>query len=347
MPQDYPGNVDALREELWGFFMESLAPGDDYTLIDAVSAEQVARITIPDDPRYENVNWRARRFGQDNARIGAHLDALSATSGAASIDLPRLLRQVAALRLDPEAEIDLLVIGDPVYVSEAEPHFSMRGPAGGILVPSDSHIPAPVAETPFGTAGRAGDLAGVTVHFCHTGQSLASDADAAVHRFWSLVVEGLGGELVTWTGDLAGCFDRFSARARNAPAAFTLAAEGPLAMTRIARDEVASGGGGTVINGIAVDSFNLFASNPHPALRHVQVTTGVEYEPASYPERYTHAWCYFSVMRDGIRVRFSVGAKEYGRPVTWRSATPQSLAAGGITVEEFVAAESACQWPEG
>ncbi|MEO0624681.1 MAG: hypothetical protein AAFU49_12910 [Pseudomonadota bacterium] len=103
--------------------------------------------------------------------------------------------------------------------------------------------------------------------------------------------------------------------------------------------------GKTIINGVEVEDFNLFADTPHPSLPGVTVVTGIRYRPADYPERYETAWCYFSVWKNGTEIKFDLGNKAPGEPPRPRASTSSARNAAGIAISDHQAGITACQWP--
>ncbi|MEM7530383.1 MAG: hypothetical protein AAF416_22540 [Pseudomonadota bacterium] len=278
------------------------------------------------------------------------LEAIAAADGGAGVDILKLLAEIPLSRPDAETPIEVLIIGDPIQTVAGEPHFSMRDDEGGFRLPSDAHIRASLAETPYGTAGREAALAAVTVHLCRVpdGEAWASDADEALNRFWSLFIAHQGGQLATWTDDLATCLDRFVERARKGAKAFVLdESEEGLVMKTVSRAKVATEDGTATLGGIEVESFNLFSTRAHPMLPGVEVVTGIKYDPRHYPRRYDHAWCYFVRYRNGVPVRFDIGARSYGQSVRWRSAQVRAQRTAGIAASDVLAAREACQLPDG
>ncbi|MEM9764638.1 MAG: hypothetical protein AAF968_19405, partial [Pseudomonadota bacterium] len=103
--------------------------------------------------------------------------------------------------------------------------------------------------------------------------------------------------------------------------------------------------GKTVVNGVEVEDFSLFADTPHPTLPGVSVVTGVRYAPEDYPTRYELAWCYFSVRRNGTDIRFDLGTKRQGKAVAPRATTLSARRAASIQLSDVEAGGRVCQWP--
>lgn len=348
LPKALPGGKAAIEEPLWRFFTEGLEPGDRYEVMNALVPGRIALIDLPDDKKMLRVKRRARKFQSENAAIYTHLESMGA--GAAPIDAMGALRREGLSRLDPAEPLALMLIGDPVQVLAGEPGFSMRGKDGKLRIPSDAHFAATLAETPWGIGAEGKDgLQNVTLHFCTVGGAakLTSDEEDALSRFWSLYVAARGGVLASWDRDLASCFERYSARIdRPLIDAKINADDKLLVMREIGREEVAAVRGKTVINGVEVESFNLFARKRHPTLSGVDVVTGVKYKPAEYPKTYETAWCYFSVVKNGTEIKFDLGSKSPGRSPYLDTSSSSARSAAGISNADFEAGKPACQWPD-
>lgn len=348
VPEAYPGDAGLFNAEMWSVFTTTVKPGDGYTVLNGTQGEQIAQIQMPDDPKFERIKPRIRSFGAENARIGAVLSGYQENTGAALIDIPAILRNLGDNRLDKDAETDLVIVGNPVHIAQNEPHFSMRDLNGALQIPSDAHIAASLAETPYGTSGRESGLQNVFVHFCllPDGEGWNSAYDEAAHRFWALHIEQQGGTLVTWTDDIKACFSRFKAKARNSAKSFTLQTDDiGLAMIQVSRDQIATLERGTkAVKDIAIDKFNVFPDAPHPRLA-VTVTTGIEYMATQYPEKFVHSWCYFLRHIEGAEVRVTVGTMSYGGTPRWKTPSANTLKAANVSQEDVYAAQEACQFP--
>lgn len=349
-----PANMprgDELKAEIWDFFLRGMAPGDALTLHDGLHPRELARIGIPDDPRYEEERFRTKALARETAMLSRRIDALGgAESGEFRyrIAFPEFAFSYANSRTGDGSH--MLVITSGLHHSALEPEFSIRHRGGELVLPNDAHIEAPLAESPYGTQGRGEALKGVVAHFC----LMAGDSPMTTHqkdelrRFWSLYVMGLGGEMATFTESLSGCFDRWRGKIRGGPPEEVLDGSSyVMAMRNVSRTSTREmrprpRGGSQA----GLEDFSLFSSNPHPALEGVDVTTGVTYRPDEYPKTYVRAWCYAMVEHRGAAVSVPIGKKVPLGDIEWASATTGTLAAAGISDVEAEAGRPACEFPE-
>ncbi len=344
LPQAMPGGGAPVKDALWQFFLHDLGPGDRYSVLNASVPGQVAVVQIPDEAKYTRAKWRAKSFARENMRVGRFVDQIA--DAPADIDLMGTLRHVALNRLD-DAPMNLMIIGSVVQEFPDAPAFSMLQGATA-LVPSPAHLSASVAQTPYGMGSEGTDgLANSYIHICPIGDGLSSEAEAAYQQFFGHYLARRGGNLVTWTEDLGTCVERFGAQVRQPIATEPFDhADDALVMRDITRQSVAiEEPTETILNGVTVDQFNIFASAAHPSLGGVQVTTGVAYAPGKYPDIYEAAYCYFNVASDGASIRIDLGDKSFDQPVVWDTPKAAALRAAGVSKREVHAGQSACQWP--
>ncbi|MEL6479026.1 MAG: hypothetical protein AAFR17_16990 [Pseudomonadota bacterium] len=352
LPTSLPGGKARIEAPLWAVFTDVIAPGDRYRVVNGTRPGRIALIDLPEDQKMTRKTRRAQAFRAENGRIYEHLKAME--DGPAPLDLAGLLRREAANRSADRADLALLILGDPTQLMPDAPSFSMRDESGVLRIPSDRHLSVGLQISPWGLGleGSAG-LAGIDVHICPVGQSarLSPAEDAALRRFWALYLAARSGQLASWEGDLETCFERFAAR-RTGPVVEVAANphDRDLVMRRVGHQTIetvtgVSASGKTVIDGVEVEDFSLFADRSHPTLPGVDVVTGVRYAPEEYPKRYQLAWCYFSVRRNGTEVKFDLGTKRQGKAVDPLSSTVQARRAAGIDLSDVEAGARACQWP--
>lgn len=341
-----PHGGEDLNQAAWAFFLRHLGPGDRYTVLNATVPGQIASISVPDDARYTRPKWRAQSFAQENRRIADHLGGLEA--GDPDVDLIGVLRHVALSRIDPERPLDLMIVGSALQRFLDTLALSM-GQGDAVFIPSPEHLTASVRETPYGIGAEGpGGLQNIYLHLCPIADDLRSDEAAALQSVYGRYVAARGGTLVTWSQDLATCFERWAAEVRDpleiAPYG---EATGQLAMVPVGQAEIVVEPEPTtvIVNGIEVDQFNLFSTAPHPTLTGVEVTTGVVYEPGKYPDVYEQAYCYFNVRQAGTHLRLDLGEKRFGRAPSLDHPSTATLRAAGITRGDYEAGRTACQWP--
>ena len=348
VPPNMPGS-DALKAEIWDFFLHGLAPGERLTLYDGMDGREILRIAIPNEERFGDERVRTKALGRETAQLSRAIDALSDEDNPSipyRINLPGLVYEYAQTRTSDERQ--LLVITSGMHLSDLEPSFSFRLVGSELFLPTDTHIEAPLSESPYGTRGLEAALNGVVVHIClqSDGDQLTTYQKDELRRFWSLYVRWLGGELATFTESLPGCFDRWRGKASGSlPEEALDISSNVLAMRRVTRTPLESPEpGGRTLLPEGVETFSLFASKPHPSLYGVAVTTGTKYRTDEHP-RYIYSWCYAMVQHGGATVRVEIGTKMPDLDVEWPPIPVGTLNAAGISQEEAEASRRACQFP--
>ena len=217
VPPNMPRSAE-LKAELWDFFLRGMAPGDGLTLHDGLFPRELARVEIPDDPRFDAQRARTKGLARETATLARRIDALGAGDSGEfryRIAFPEFAFAYANSRTGGESH--MLVITSGMHHAPLEPEFSLRHRGGELVLPNDAHIEAPLSESPYGTRDRGEALKGVVAHFC----LMAGDDEMTTHqkdelrRFWSLYVSNLGGEMATFTESLSGCFDRWRGKIRG------------------------------------------------------------------------------------------------------------------------------------
>lgn len=349
LPETYPGDATTLKTEMWDVFLSNVGPDTSYRVINGTSGKQAAHIKVPDDEKYDRVRWRIKQFAKQNAEIGGLLERYQDGVGTAQIDIPAIMRNLGDNRLNNDGEIDLLIVGSPVHLSETESHFSMRNSDSAFLIPSDAHITGSLSQTPYGTAGRESGLKNVSVHFCTVTSTddWNSAYSEAIHRFWSHSIAQQGGKLVTWTDSAKSCFERFKAKARNTRVEFApLDDKIALAMLPVSREQVETLElGRKALKDIVIDEFNVFPTAPHPWVSNLEVVTGIKYRASEYPQKFQTSWCYFNRVVGGVQIKIDVGTMEFGEKPKWLEPSESTLNSAKISRTNVIAARDACQFP--
>ncbi|MEM1363698.1 MAG: hypothetical protein AAGF94_18680 [Pseudomonadota bacterium] len=341
-PDQLQAALETQLEQVMTHLLDSLQPGDTALFLDGTEVERIALFAMPSGPQPIPANRALQANRKALANLGRFIRRSEAETGEGQIDLPGLLRHVRAHVPAPDGA-DLIVLGHPIFAPDETPRYSMASHR----VPSDGHISAGPDRSPFGTANLPGTLAGYDVYFGHLANDWAITPGHryGLERFWSLSVEAHGGSMAYQGADLATLFALAGDDAPNRAHAEPLKPNTPLEMVvygpEAERARAAQTTETVVVNGVAVDSFSLFAKAPHPSLPGVQVTTGIRYAPADYPHRYISAWCYVDRNLDGDRVIVDLGKKAWGGRVT----TFPAKASAGMTMAQVRSAKESCQWP--
>lgn len=204
-------------------YASQLTPEDSVTFVDAYNLRVIGEFTVPDDPRYKGTKARLAANKPDVAKIIAFTkQAKSGQPGGPTVNqalrLPQILRFIAQ-NITSDGGHDVVMLGSPFYDDPRDAAFSMAN----ANVPSDGHINNSTAETPYGGAGNTKLLAGMRVHMSYGDENIMVNTAHrnAVHRFWTLYIESMGGQLVYFDADRATLFERLDVNSSSPPHAFT------------------------------------------------------------------------------------------------------------------------------
>ena len=199
----------------------NLEPGDKAVFIDGYALKTLGTFKVPDDPKYRH----------PKARIALNRDAVGALmyfrgnaipagrpghpSVVRAVKLPQLLRFAGENFRSGEA-LDVLVLGSVRYDDPQEPAFSMKDGK----FPADTHLSASRGQTPFGAADTPKLLEDVRVHIVHNDPFNQERLRYYTQRFWTLYVEAMSGELVSYGSDIATILSRVKNGAPANPHSF-------------------------------------------------------------------------------------------------------------------------------
>jgi hypothetical protein len=234
---------DDVYRRIVGMILEDLPQKSSLTIYDAYNLTNITRLEIPDLRAFQSGKTRANQFKDQIGRLRQFLATEHTRPTAQKLNFDRALRLPQFLDFLSEnvgstEPVNVIVIGSPLYVDHKEPAFSM---VDGYF-PSDGHLLASRDQTVFGLQSRDVALKNFTVHFGYLGDPWVS----AIHRekiarFWTLYIDGQGGRLATFCGDLATLFD--SALRAGSPrnvAAEIDRSQTKVEMLRITRDVAAA-----------------------------------------------------------------------------------------------------------
>ncbi len=200
-PHQSPDALDAEVKRIIEVLV-GLEPNDKAAVIDGYSLEDLGLFLVPEGSRYasprariaknKDVIARMLQFAEDGQL--PQPDSMPSVNG---IRLPDLLLEAAANK--GSGALDVIILGSPLYADPRETSFAMTGGR----YPSDSHLFKSRAETPYGTAGLSERLAGIRVHMVFDRDQVIQSAQHAYYleRWWTLYIESMGGELVSFTGN--------------------------------------------------------------------------------------------------------------------------------------------------
>ena len=198
------------------FLTETLEPGESCLVFDAYRIHTLGAFTVPNNPAYRHPKAKIQANGQMVAALLAFAKAAKAPQGESEpgvIGAIRLPQALAFLGVNYPAaqESDIMLLGSPIYDDPGEKQFSMRRN----YIPGDGHLRKSRATTPYGIKGHETLLAKRRVHLGYPDERWKHGDHHVFHvlRFWTLYIEGQGGKLVTFTGDMSTLFERIKSKA--------------------------------------------------------------------------------------------------------------------------------------
>jgi hypothetical protein len=193
----------------------NLPAGENIIIMDGRSGESIAQLQSHGPKR---VRAFKRKNGENISKLLTFAKAARLMPGRIkrSLHIPRIVPELAQLSNDNQMHVILL--GAPLF---DEPQESGTSMAGG-LIPSDEHLNASRAANPFGLKGQENWLKGIRIHwqFPRHNAFMNKAHTYAIHRFWTLYIEGMGGALVSFGGELETLLKRASKDAKALPYSF-------------------------------------------------------------------------------------------------------------------------------
>src|SRR6266481_4094168 len=156
---------DDIYRSIIRLLVEDLPLKSSFEVYDAFDLKTIARVDLPNARVFESPKTRANQFGPAIRNLKLFL--VRAQSGSTNshsrcegaIRLPQFLDFVAQRPSTSSSELELLLIGSPLYEDSKEPRFSM---VDGYF-PSDGHLQASREASIFGFTGDAGTTSRLTV----------------------------------------------------------------------------------------------------------------------------------------------------------------------------------------
>lgn len=198
-----PNLPDAVRQEIAGVAGTALYQSDSGTRITVVRTDPLATIadlTVPDGSPV----LRQRRAAPSIARTVRELNAT--TNSLGQFLVPSILDAVG--RQWASQNDTVILVGPALHTDARQPEFNFT-----TNWPSDGHLVADAARSPFSTLDRRQILNGVGVYWIVTdADRMANTRQAkAVQRFWELYVAMQGGTLVNFSPDVTSTFGNAAA----------------------------------------------------------------------------------------------------------------------------------------
>jgi hypothetical protein len=191
------------------YIMSQLQPGDTLTFLNGPEGREIARLDLSDTQTAEDILSSKRKTNQffSGALQSVQDFAVSAAKKAEKLDADAVPMQVNLpgvlhnLTIHASKTPDVLVFGSLRYHDPRLPAYSMAH-----SFPNDAHVFYTPSETPFGAAGRDGQLEGTRVHFCDLDQGYVKEMQRlGLERATGLLVQGYGATFANATSDVAQC----------------------------------------------------------------------------------------------------------------------------------------------
>lgn len=234
---------DQVYRKVIAFVVDEIPLGSTLRIYDAYNLQTITELQIPEVQAFKSSKTRANQFAAQIHKLKLFLATEHPKPGrtgsqfADAVRLPQFmdfLRTATTPSIEP---LTLILLGSPLYMDPKEPSFSM---ADGYY-PSDGHLRVGRDKSVYGVADRTNSLRNVIVHLVYFGDPWVSDLhQEKVSRFWRLFLGSQGGNLATFSGDLATAFK--NARLLAGPEAPLTAsvtldpAQSKVEMFRISRD---------------------------------------------------------------------------------------------------------------
>jgi len=215
------GVKDDVYRSLVHLLVQDLPLNSTVALYDSFNLKTISQVSIPEARAFESPKTRANQFSsaiwdlkqflaQDHPRPS---DARLRFQGAMRVH--QFCDFLAENLPDTNASWSLLLIGSPLYQDQKEPGFSM---VDGYF-PSDGHLQASREQSVFGVSDMDKPMHRFVLDWVYFGDPWLSDLyREKVTRFWTLYVQGRGGELGSFSGDLATAVQSFRQSAETAAA---------------------------------------------------------------------------------------------------------------------------------
>lgn len=208
--------ADTQIKSLLQFLSDTLEPGESCFVFDAYHLRSLGTFSVPDKSVYRNPKAKLQANRQVIATMLQFAKAARKPEGGnepsviGAIRLPQALLFIG--RDYPVAqESDLILMGNPLYDDPKDQGFTMRHSH----IPGDGHLTKTRSVSPFGIKGQDSLLAKRRVHmgFLDDSWKQGDQHSFFVHRFYTLFIEGQGGQLSTFTHDLPTLFQRIKTNA--------------------------------------------------------------------------------------------------------------------------------------
>lgn len=218
-PYQDAGVAEAQIKSVLQFLAETLEPGERCMLFDAYHIQTLGTFAVPDKAVYRQPKAKIQANRQvvgaliQFARTAKRPHGESEPSVVGAIRLPQALRFIGQ-DYPVIQDSDVILLGSPLYDDPKEKAFTMRPNH----IPGDGHLTKARSLTPYGIKGQETLLAKRRVHLAFYDDTWKQDDHHSyfVQRFWTLFVEGQGGQFSSFTHDLPSLFLKIKSNAASA-----------------------------------------------------------------------------------------------------------------------------------
>lgn len=215
-PHQDAGVAEVQIKSVLEFLAHTLEPGDRCLLFDAYHVQTLGTFAVPDKAVYRQPKAKIQANRQvvgaviQFARTAKRPTGEGEPSVVGAIRIPQALRFIGQ-DYPVVQDSDVILLGSPLYDDPQEKAFTMRLNH----VPGDGHLTKARSLTPYGIKGQETLLAKRRVHLAFPGENWKpSDQQLYyIQRFWTLFVEGQGGQLPSFTHDVPSLFLKIKSNA--------------------------------------------------------------------------------------------------------------------------------------
>ena len=212
------------REEvfrkLMSLVLEQMPLNASLLIYDAYHIQTISTFDIPSRRAFRSTRTRLNQFKHPIQTLRRFLQNTPLDSSeqeksqTGAIRFPQWADFIGKNQGHTPLDTRLVVLGNPLYVDEREPGYSMRED----YFPSDGHLYLSTQESVYGTLGKEGHLSDIPIHWGYLQEPWVNPAhEEAVSRFWKLYTQNQGGRLETFCLDLPTVFERLLDQGQDEP----------------------------------------------------------------------------------------------------------------------------------
>lgn len=198
------------------FLTETLEPGDSCFIFDAYRVQSLGAFVVPSNPAYRHPKAKINYNKQVVNALLQFASVARKPQGGSEPAIPGAIRMPQALEFiganyPTTQDSDVILLGSPLYDDPKNSIFAMSKNR----IPGDGHLTNSRSNTPFGIRGQSAHLTKRRIHLAFMNDDWQQNEHHAyfVHRFWTLFIEGQGGQLSSFTSDLPTMFQRVKTKA--------------------------------------------------------------------------------------------------------------------------------------